>query len=438
MSHLTSLTRSGLSLLLLPVAATPMAMAQAPATPPPISNTMPTANFGFNLPSHLGTLTYSLTASELLQLGSGNGRVSSSTAGSGNLAYLSKSENDPFSLVYSGGFVHTNAPGSSNNETFQDLSFSQVYRTRSWVYVISDALSYLPQSPTTGLSGIAGVGDVGVTPVQTGIGPGQTILTNYGRRVSNGLQGSATWQITGATGLEGSASWQTIRFVGASNPGLDTSDLDFTFGPTHRINALSSIAAHASYSRQTYPGFAGAVIETEGLNFDYNRTWSRKISTNISVGPEKTHGEGFGVFPPRTDLGVAASLTYAGRNTGTYLSYSRGVSGGSGVIPGAFTDTVSIGANRPMGRDWQAGINGSYSRSVALFEVNGLQTRIRSIFGAVQLSRRLTEDLSCYGGYTAIDQSITTPTLTENAFSGIRHIVSFGITFSPPPLHRAQ
>jgi hypothetical protein len=438
MSKLIGLTRSALGLLLLPVAATPLARAQAPTTPPPISNTMPTANFGFNLPSHLGTLRYSLTASELLQLGYAKGGVSTSTAGSGNLAYLSKSENDPFSVVYSGGFIHTNVPGNSTNETFQDISFSQVYRTRSWVYVVSDGFSFLPQSPTTGLSGIAGVGDVGVPPVQTGIGPGQTILTDYGRRISNGLRGSATWQITAATALEGSAAWQVLRFVGASNPGLDTSDLDFTFGPTHRINALSSIAAHASYSRQSYPGFAGALIETEGVNFDYNRTWSRKISTSVSIGPERSHGEGFGVFPSRTDIGVGASLTYAGRNTGTYLSYSRGVSGGSGVIPGAFTDTVSIGANRPMGRSWQAGIDGSYSRSVALFEVNNRQTRIQSIFGAVQLSRRLTEDLSCYGGYTAIEQSIATPTLTENAFSGFRNIVSFGITFSPPPLHRAQ
>jgi hypothetical protein len=399
---------------------------------------MPTSDFGFNLPTHLGTLTYSLTASELLELGYGKGGVYSSTAGSGNFAYLSKSEENPFSLVYSGGFIHSNAPTYSNNSTFQDLSFSQVVRTRAWVFVASDALSYLPQSPTSGLSGIAGVGDVGVPPVQTGIEPGQTILTNYGRRIANGLHGSATWQVSPSTDLEGSASWEELRFLGSSNPGLDTSQLAFTFGPSYRINALNSVAVHATYSRQSYPGYANSLIETEGINFVDNRTWSRRISTTVSVGPERTHGEGFGDFKPETNLGVSASATFAGRNTGYYASYSRGVNGGSGVIPGAFTDTATIGLNRKLGRSWVMGLDGSYSRSVALFSVDDLRTRIQSIFGAVQLSRRLTESLSFYTGYTAIDQSISSSTGTANAYSGLNHTISFGITFSPPPLHRAQ
>jgi hypothetical protein len=152
-----------------------------------VSNTLPSSNFGFNLPTHLGTLSYSLSGSELLETGAYNSGVSTSTVASGNLAYISKSDKDPFSAVYSGGYIFSTVPGSSESSTYQDLAISQVLRTRSWVFVLSDAVSYLPDSPTTGLSGVAGVGDIGVYPVQTGLGPAQDILTNYGTRLGNGL-----------------------------------------------------------------------------------------------------------------------------------------------------------------------------------------------------------------------------------------------------------
>ena len=59
-----------------------------------------------------------------------------------------------------------------------NMSVSQGYIARNWVFNISDSFSFLPQSPTTGLSGIAGVGDLGSTPVQ---GPWKGRLGGYSR-----------------------------------------------------------------------------------------------------------------------------------------------------------------------------------------------------------------------------------------------------------------
>lgn len=431
------LAKEALAIALIWPAAVSVAAAQT-STSAQVSNTMPTADFGFNLPTSLGTLSYSLTASEFVRTGYESRGVYASTSGGGNLAYLSKSERSPFSLVYSGGFIHSDIPGQGENETYQDLSFSQVMRTKAWVYVVSDAFSYLPESPTTGLSGIAGVGDVGIPPVQTGIGPDQDILSDYGRRISNGLNGSATWQVGSSTELEGSARWGIFRFPGAANSGLDTNQYAATFGPTYRINALNSIGADAYYSRENYPGYAGTVIESDGVTVTYNRNWSRLISTSVGLGPERTHGEGFGTFPSRLNLSANASATYAGRQFGASLTYSRGTNGGGGVLAGAFSDRVTLGATRPLGRDWSVGVDGSYSRSVALFTVADLQTRAQSIYGGVQMSRRLTETLSCYLSDTVIDQSLYAPLGAINAFSGVSNTVGFGITFSPRPLHRAR
>jgi hypothetical protein len=408
-------------------------------TPAPGANSMPTSNFGFNLPTNLGTLSYSLSASELLQTGYETGSsVYASTAISGNLAYLSQSERAPFSAVYSGGYIHGNQLGGYNNTTFQDLALSQVFRTRSWVYVISDVVSYLPESPTTGLSGIAGVGDVGVYPVQTGIGPDQSILTAYGPRVGNGLSGSATWQITNSASLQGSASWQTLRFVGNSAPGFDSNTYSASIGPNYRINALSSVGVSAFYSRVSYPGYANFLIESEGAMVQYNRTWTRKISTTVSVGPEITHGENFVPIPAQLNLAVSASISYAGQHTGLYASYSRGTSAGSGVYLGSFQDIVSGGMNRPLGRAWSLGLNGGYAHNVALGTIYTEEPTTNSVYGGAQVSRRLTESLSCYGAYTGLDQSVTNTAAAANAYNGFSNVFSFGITFSPAPLMRSR
>lgn len=417
------------ALLLLPLSV--RAQADASAS---VSNTMPTNSFGFNLPTHLGTLSYSLSGSELLETGYGNGGVDTSTAVSGNLAYISRSERDPFSAVYSGGYLYSTVPGSKTSSTFQNLAASQVLHTRAWVFVVSDAVSYLPGAPTTGLSGIAGVGDIGVYPVQTGIGPDQNILTNYANRSSNGLSGSASWQMTPSVSLEGSASWDILHFVGDNTPGINMDSYSGSFGPNYRIDARDSAGVSAFYSLTTYPSYDGFEFESEGAYLNFNRAWSRRLSTSISFGPEITHGRTIVPVPSQVTGAGSASLSYATRTTGFTVNYTRGANGGSGVLFGTMSDTVSGGMNQPLSRNWLLGVNGSYSRNVGLgVYPGGLVPRYDAVYAGAQVSRRLTETLSCYGSYTAIDQSATN-NVGVNAFTGLNHIFGFGITFAPAPL----
>lgn len=420
------------SLLLLP-----LSMSGQAATQASVSNTMPTNDFGFNLPTHLGTLSYSLSGSEAAQTGYGNGGVGTYTTVSGNLAYLSKSENDPFSLVYSGGYLFSAYQGGSYSSTFQNIAASQVLRTRSWVYVVSDSLSYLPESPTTGLSGIAGVGDVGVFPVQTGIGPAQDILTNYSDRLANGLQGSATWQMTPSLDLAGSASWEALDFEDASL-GLNSNQYSASFGPNYRIDARNQIGAAAYYSRISYPSYDNFELESEGVNLTYTRAWSRRLSTSIGIGPEKTDGHTIEEIPSQVTVAGTASVSYATRTTGLFAAWSRGVNAGSGVTFGALSDTVSVGMNRPLSRDWIFGLSAGYSRNTSLTSYAGLVPRYDDVYGAAQLSRRISETLSAYASYTATEQSSNNVPGFSNAFQGTTNTIAVGITFAPAPLIRGH
>ncbi len=427
-----SLTATLLAGALLGIPAALRAQANAPA---PVSNTMPSNNFGFSLPTHLGTLDYSLSGTEMVETESQQGASAyTSTSLSGNLGYMSTSQRFPFSMIYSGGLVFTQVPGNDSTETFQDIALSQVANTKSWVFVVSDAMSFLPGAPTTGLSGVAGVGDVGVFPVQTGIGPNQSILTNYSSRISNGLEGSATWQMTPSLDLSASGSWQVLYFTGGAD-GLNTDQWSATFGPSYRIDARNSVGAGAYYSEMTYPGYTQYKIETEGVNVNYSRAWTRKVSTSVSFGPARTSGVTIVPIPQQWNLAGSASVSYATRTTGFYGSYDRSVNGGSGIVFGALTDSVSAGMNRPINRDWNLGLQVSYSRSVSLTPVNGLFARYNGTFGSAQVARRITESLSCFASYTGISQSAKDqPGALGPAFNGFNNVFSFGITFAPAPL----
>jgi hypothetical protein len=395
---------------------------------------MPSNNFGFNLPTKIGTLSYSLSGSEQIESGySGGGGVYAGTTFSGNLAYLSKSENNPFSFVYTGGVTFGNVPGNSTAQFYQNIAASQVFRTKSWVFVASDTFSYLPGAPTTGLSGVAGVGDVGV-PVQVGIGPNQTILTTNSSRYSNGLEGSATWQTTASLDFEGSVNWQILNFTG-SDPGYNSSSLGGTFGPNYRIDARNSVGASAYYSRQTYPSYQDYLIETEGVTINYSRAWSRRLSTTFSFGPATTHGRTTAPIPSQLDLAGSASVSYATRTTGLFASYNRSINGGSGVIFGALSDTVTAGMNRPINRDWILGLDLGYSHNAGLTPVDGVIPTYDTVFGSAQVSRRLTDKLSMYASYTGISQSTKNQPAQQLAvFNGLNNIFSIGITFAPAPL----
>ena len=94
--------------------------------------------------------------------------------------------------------------GQQNTTSYQNLAVSQKLITGKWVLGLSDSVSFLPQSPTVGLSGIAGVGDIGAGPIDgPGSGPAGGILTYSGSRLSNHLSGSMERLLTGKTSISG-------------------------------------------------------------------------------------------------------------------------------------------------------------------------------------------------------------------------------------------
>src|ERR1700761_8800051 len=194
--------------VLIPVLLLSMGASIAQGQALPTAESSMASNLGPNLPNLDGVFHYSLSASEVIQFGYyGSGNTTNATDFSGNAAYTSPNTTRPFSMLFSGGVAIADQ-SAGGTQSFWSISASQGYVTRHWIFNISDSFSFLPQSPTTGLSGIAGVGDLGIAPIQgPSEGPAGGVLSVSGNRVANGLSGSVERQITPATSISGVGSW---------------------------------------------------------------------------------------------------------------------------------------------------------------------------------------------------------------------------------------
>lgn len=402
-----------------------------------------------------GVVHYSLGAGEIIQHGLYSGGGTNSTTNlSGSVGYGGNNPRFPFSALYSGGLLLTNFDQASV-QTYQNATLSQGFViTPRMSFNVSDSVSYLPQSPTTGYSGIPGVGDLGTTgPAQ---GPAGGILTYYGRRITNSLGGGLERKLTASTSISGSAGWDILRFV--DGVGVDTTSISSSAALNHRLDARTTVSGNVTYSIFTYGnygpladpfGLSNLSIQTRGANLVISRLLTHTLTLSASGGPQFINSSNSTFAPPRTTGAGSVGLTYVHRVTTASLNYMRGVSGGSGVQQGSLIDTVSASVSREYGHDWQGSLTANYTHSDALI-TNALVNRYLGVngtydtfFAGVQVSHRLGVHTSMYAGYTVQQQSgsngsslgsVYSPTV----FNGVASIFSIGITWTPQSTRLGQ
>ena len=404
----------------------------------PAGDPAPVLSPGFNLPTLSGTLQYSLSVSESISNGFyNNSGIASSTNFSGNVALITASQRHPFSMVYSGGTLIGNSGQPS--VYYQSLAFSQVATAGRWNFILSDGVSYLPESPTTGLSGIPGIGDVGLNPVQVGDDTGLGILTTYGPRVSNIASVSASRPITGSLSFQAGGSYSILRYLGDTSSslatdGLDTSSESAYGGLNYRINARSSANVNYNISRSSFSGSNFTFI-SQGLNLGYTRQLTRRLTFFVSAGPQRVSSSNSDLSGASLSLAANAGLTYAGKVLTQNLTYSRGVTNGSGVIPGATSDSITYGISRRLGRAWGLAGSVGYARTKSLPTLVTTMFSSEGVTATGQVTRSLGHHFSAFGSYTIEDQTVQNNTSALNAFNGIYQVFGFGITFSPNAIH---
>ncbi|MBS1815520.1 MAG: hypothetical protein JSS87_11640 [Acidobacteria bacterium] len=391
-------------------------------------------------------LTYSLSASESLMFNyNGINGTSTATNLSGQAAYVSGSQYHPTSFIYSGGYIfgnQSNQPGGM----FQNFGISQVVNARHVSFIAADMVSYLPAAPAFGLSGVPGVGDVGTPPIGMGDIPVQSIFTNYGSRVTNAISLGVSPKLTAATSLNLYGAYTIQRFL---DVGQDNDDIEGSASLSHRMDARNTTGLGYTYSRFRYqdspgsillPGTGPASMNAQGVNLQYQHLFTRKLTFNIAAGPQWIDSGTQLAIPPRTTLFASTSLQYSGKLSSAMVSYSRGANPGSGVLLGTISDNVNFTGQHTFSRSWSGGFSVNYGHASSLGVAAGDHTGIDSFYAGVQATRRLGEHFSGYASYNLQRQAIGQAPLIAttsplNAFNGTGHILGFGITFIPNPLH---
>lgn len=399
----------------------PAAVGSAPASSAPAT--------GFGARPLAGSFNYSLNASELISTGYYGSGEALTTNLSGSAVYQSRSDSHPFDMVYTGGVLFAN---SGQPETsYQSLSLSQSLRTKNWNFNVQDSVTYLPQSPVSGLSGIPGVGDLGISPVPIGPQAGIGILTSYGPRVSNTVAGSASRYITPHLSAQASVYQDVQEFIGDnSNEALNNSGEGASAGLTYRFDTRNSLYSNYNYSRFSFGTTYGTFI-SQGVTVGYARQWTRRFSTSAYVGPQ-FESSGSGLFASTTQIAAGANASYLGRNTFYNLNFSRGTNNGSGVIPGSFSDQVSAGVSRIFRRVYNVAGNLGYSRVSSLPGFQAFVFSSQGVTASGQVARALGRRFYGYASYTVEEQSfgqVTGP--AANAFNGVYQIVAVGVSYSP-------
>ncbi len=377
-----------------------------------------------------GLLKYSVTASNSVIFGyNGVNGASDSVNIAGTADYVSGNARAPFSVIYSGGYLFGNSGQPSSS--FQNLGVSQALNGRKWTLIGSDVVSYLPVTPRFGVGGVPGVGDVGTLPISTGLVPGDAVLTNYGRRITNDVTGGADYRFTGRTGIRTSGSYITQHFIDGN--GIENDELYAGAELDHQVSRATMVGGGYTFTRATYPQ-NGFTFISHGVSAIVQHTFNAKFSMTASGGPQWTSGSNSAIIPSR--LGAAASVGayYLLRENTFSATYSRGTSTGSGALYGATSDTVNVAVQHTFHRDWSAGLFASFGHAQSLSNLPGLYTSATSFTAGIQATRRISDHWSAFASYAAQTQSISQVVATDNAFNGTAHVITAGITYSPRPI----
>ena len=372
-----------------------------------------------------GTVKYDLHYAQNAEFGSSLGNWQTSVA-SGTASYANLSRHLPFSMDYSGGYTWTLRGPAYATGLFQHLFLSQGLDHGKWNALASDDVSYRPQAPTTGFSGIPGTGEpIGIpSPAPPS---GQTILTLNTHVVDNTVAGTLSRRLNYAYLFTAGGTWNLLRYPDGN--GINSNSPGANAALTRRLSARDSLSARYRFTQFTYPDFNFSFTTHTGM-LDFTRAWNRRVSTDMSGGPEWTGGSRFAGVPRALRASGTASLTYSFRSVSAALAYNRATNSGGGYLIGAETDSFAATLSREFRRSLTVGLNASYMRTAGL-QNNGITN---GKFAGVQVSRRVGPQITFFVNYTVSDQS-TSSALPGNALSGMIQMASIGIGYGSKERH---
>jgi hypothetical protein len=294
----------------------------------------------------------------------------------GNLSLLDAWSHAVLSANYTGGSFFSKDKTQGSGQYHQLASAFEIEQRR-WQLLFVDQFSYLPQSAfgfggTSGLAfpGISGSLSVPLPGLQDVFVPGQSVLAASGPRYSNASAAQLNYEVSPRGAITVAAVHGMLRFIDSGNINSDTEILNV--GYNYAITRKSFVGMIYRFSAFHYPGDPQALGD-HVAQFVYARRITGRLALNIAGGPEVTKFR-VPVFGSTQNVSGSetGSLVYSLPLTTIRVSYTHGVSSGSGIFTGANTDAINAYWNRPLTRVWSASASFGYSKNRQLVAVAGL------------------------------------------------------------------
>ncbi len=340
--------------------------------------------------------------------------------------------------------------GTASDSTIQQLRLNESLTWRRTQLTFIDQFDLLPES-SFGFGGLGsgvslpGGGSLGL---QSGLTPGESVLTTRGLRLSNTFLTEADIGLSPRSSLTVAGGYSLLHYF--DNDFLNSNDVVVQGGFNRQMTHKDTVAIFYRFTGYRYSGFNQS-INDNSVQVSYGRRVTGRLAFKIQGGPDIA----FVTQPLTTTTSTSASpssghsqvlywslyttVNYQLERIGIGASYSHGVNGGSGVLAGAIADTVEGNVSRQLTRQLTGSASFGYAHNTGL---NGLAVANPAIqsyaywFGGVDFVRTLGRTLDLNFNYLLQHQTsngvfCVGPACNANL---TRQQISVGVTWKRQPI----
>jgi hypothetical protein len=339
--------------------------------------------------------------------GTGNDWVSSSYL-VGTLSVRKNWIHSSLAVNYSGGGTISTAPAAADlSGGYQQLGLVHEFDWNRWKLSILDQFSYTTSSTfgfggatNIDLPGIGGTLGSDLPGLQNNYVPNQSVFGSIGTRYSNGGVVQTEYLISKRSSIVLSGSYGILRFTQSGN--IDVNNAIFSGGYNYQISAKDHIGVVYHYSNYRYLGDPQAFSD-HSAQFAYGRKLTGRLGLQLYGGPEITVFRiPLGNESHRIGGAGGVGIAYAFSKGDMGVSYSHGLTGGSGLLIGSSSDQIQIQAGRQLARRYRVQTGFGFARNKSLESGNSLipgQTYDTYYFNA-GINRALGRTTNFNVGYT--------------------------------------
>ncbi len=364
----------------------------------------------------------------------------STLSGSFDLNYLWSKY--AFSARYDGtGFLYNQQ--SEYNNSAHLFTFSQRVMGRRSSFLLSDAVSYLPEASFgysrfngigSGLYDYGGLFGANVSNLNTTFLPNQSILTGASSRVSNTVVGEYDYALSPLSSFTLTGSYALLRFP--SSDFINSDDAIAQVGYNRMLSPRNTLAvsyqAEIFQYNQSQGNFTNHVLQLV-----FGRTLTDRLHFQVGAGPQINvfNSTGQNGKDWRTSWQLSSLLSYQLRRFTLGFNYQHYTSGGSGVYQGAQTDYAEVFMSTPLSPRTTMSWNFGYARNSNLQEqLTGVSSNAyNSWYGTINVQRLLNRYMTLFVGYNLQQQIAPAPTCIGTTCGTFytQQYFSFGLSWHP-------